>query len=285
MKFINFAEEQIKKEKAILKENSFFNDFVSEFIALTEYSRDFEKGVKDSFEVIDKEETFRNMDKLIIAFQEIESLIFHFFGKIEIPEVILFLGPYAWDGHGIIIKEKSYMFLNMRMMNFHLSIPTFAIKTHLLHELLHAIHYDIIPEFYPGNYKTPEEIYFKKMYAEGMASYLSGKIAGTGYKESLTFGHIDENLCQKWIKDCNELKKSFWNSIDEAFTNNQNNEELWYRLFSIPDTKPDALARGRYGYYYGTKISEKIAEKFGETVLLNLKIQDINIHIREYFED
>ena len=283
MKFIDFASSQIKENRA-MPEDSGFKDFISEYISLCDREEGFTERLNKAFVLADKEKTIRDIEKLKEKFGILEDRICAFLEGPVVPEVIFFIGNPGWDGHGIIIQGKPYVFFNMTILSgHHMVLPDFSIDIHILHELFHGIHYHLSPEFYQGNYHTSEDRYFKKMLAEGIATYLSGKLTGGSEKEALTFGCLSEEDFRKFIRDCETLKKDFWLSMQDACDRNREDKELSDRLFCIPDMKPDALARGRYGYYYGLKIAEKIAEETGDRGLLTVK--DIKGYIKEYFEN
>ena len=284
MKFINFTEEQFTKNISFLEKNSFFKDFISEYILLCDKEEGFKKRLDEGFNSADRKNTAKNINKIISSLEKIEQKIISHFKKVKIPDVIIFTGPCGWDGHGVIIKKKAFLFLNMTRFNSIMSEKDHCLKTHLTHELIHAIHYSYSPQFYPLNFTGVKDYFFKKMYAEGLSTYLSQKINETDEKTALSFGLMNENDFLKWVGICESLKKDIYSSIKKSIDTGEKDKNLWNRLFSVPDLDPGCLMRGRYGYYYGLKIAGTAGEKMEEERLLYIKENTMSKIAKAYFE-
>lgn len=285
MNIIDFSYNQLETEDSPAKDD-FLSDFLQEYKRLCNISDEFtEKGIKTEIKKTDKNILQANLHKTREILKKSEEKILRFFGDIEIPPVILFIGPFAWDGHGILIKEKAYIFLNITMMEHHFNLPGFIPEVHAIHEIIHGIHYNIYPEFYPGNCKTIKELYFNKFLAEGIATYLSGKINNSTSGEALSFGLMTDEDFHIWVNKCNSTKGEFSLLLNRAVTENRYNDELWMSLFLIPDLKPDCLTRGRFGYYYGMKIAEMASEKTGDTQLVKTPGEHFYPFVKDYFSE
>ena len=145
---------------------------------------------------------------------------------------------------------KPYVFFDLSLFNFILSNSNHKTEVHVCHEIVHGIHYFQNPEYYQGNYKTIEDKYIKKMKAEGTASYLSELITGCKLIDAMGFGFMGEDEFENWIDECNELRESYFESINRAIKDNIFDKELYNRLFFMCG---DSITDGRYGYYYGYK--------------------------------
>lgn len=285
MNIIDFTSKQMEITDLQAKEE-FFGQFIQGYSRLCNISDEvlnqetelhIKKTCKEILEI--------TLQKVRDILKRSEDKILNFFGGIEIPPVILFIGPVAWDGHGIIVKEKPYIFLNLTMMEHHFNLPGFIPEVHAIHEIIHGIHYNLFPEFYPGKCKTIKELYFNKLMAEGIATYLSGKINNSTSGEALSFGFMPDEDVHIWVKRCNSMKGETGILLNRAIAENNHNDELWRSLFFVPDLEPDCLTRGRFGYYYGMKIAEMAAEKTGDTNLVKSPQEDFYTFVKDYFSE
>ncbi len=285
MNILDFTSQQMEL-KNFVEEKFFFTDFLCEYKRLCNISDEFtEKGIKAEIKKTNKNILLKNLHKTREILQKSEEKILNFFGNIEIPPVILFIGPFAWDGHGILVKEKPYIFLNITMMEHHFNLPGFIPEVHAIHEIIHGIHYNFHPEFYPGNCKTIKELYFNKFMAEGIATYLSGEINASTHGEALSFGFMPDEDVNIWIKKCDSLKGENGLLLNRAVTEKKYNDELWRSLFFVPDIEPDCLTRGRFGYYYGMKIAKMAAEKTRDTQLVKTPHEYFYHYVEDYFSE
>ncbi len=285
MNILDFTSQQIEIKDFPEKED-FFKDFLQEYGRLCKISDEFIKnGIEDEIKKTLKKNLDITLQKVRYILQKSEEKILKFFGNIEIPSVILFIGPFAWDGHGILVKGKPYIFLNLTMINHHFNIAGFIPEVHTIHEIIHGIHYNFHHEFYPGNCKNIKELYFNKFLSEGIATYLSGKINNSPPAASLSFGFMSDDEFKFWITKCLFIRSRLWLMLNEAIIENSYNEELWGNLFLVPDLEPGCLTRGRYGYYYGMKIAEMISEKKGDLSLIKISQKMLHTFVEMYFSD
>ncbi|MEQ8189159.1 MAG: hypothetical protein ABRQ39_14395, partial [Candidatus Eremiobacterota bacterium] len=134
MNILDFTSQQIEIKDFSEKED-FFKDFLHEYGRLCNISDEFIKnGIEDELKKTRKKNLDITIQKIRYILQRSEEKILNFFRNIEIPPVILFIGPFAWDGHGILVKEKPYIFLNITMMEHHFNLPGFIPDVHAIHE-------------------------------------------------------------------------------------------------------------------------------------------------------
>jgi hypothetical protein len=285
MKIIDFTSGQIETKDLPAKED-FYRHFLQEYGRLCNISDEaLNQKTELQIKQTDKEILEITLQKVRDILKRSEDKILNFSGDIEIPPVILFIGPVAWDGHGIIVKEKSYIFLNLTMMEHHFNMSGFIPEVHAVHEIIHGIHYNLFPEFYPGNCKTIKELYFNKFLAEGIATYLSGKINNSASGEALSFGFMTDEDFNIWGKTCESLKNQSGLLVKKSVSKNLYNDDLWRTLFFVPDLEPGCLTRGRFGYYYGMKITEIAAEKTGDISLVKTSHEDLYPFVEDYFSE
>lgn len=280
MKFIDFTEEQFRESDGFIKDDPVFRKLTQEYKRVCDKRPGFSGRLSSIVLEEDPDITGRNVKKLINTIERLEDPIYSFFGRIKLPNVIFFIGTRAWDGHGIYIDGKFYVFFNMSILNMIMGKPEFNREIHNLHEIIHAIHYTYCPEFYPGNYRKIDQQYLNKMIAEGIATYISGKLTGTTPRESLCFGLMNEDDFREWIGIARESKGEIWRSLKECIETGKKDEDLMSRLFYMPGGSLDS---GRFGYFYGMEIVRSAACKHGDKVIMSMNMERFDGYINKYF--
>jgi hypothetical protein len=283
MKFYDFTEYG-NSDCLPLNDKSLYRDFICCYI------KDFDDTFKEQKNSVTKNKLQNdNINRIVQYLLSIEPDIVELLKTGEIPDCIFFRGGQSWDGHGILVNERSFVFFNMDMIDEHFKYENFNMKAHAIHELFHAIHYKARPDFYQGNYKTTREFYLNKMIAEGVASYLSKKVVFCDEIDALTFGFMDKKEFLMWKTKCCQFKNTFRNEMKNVVTNEtidkENIKDLYYQLYFVPDPDEGAMTRGRFGYLYGYEIVKNITEKLSLNELLNLSPENYYSYINGYFSD
>ncbi len=281
MNFVNVAEEQMNEnaEKAFKDHEDFFNEYLSTL----ESREQFEMNINSILENNDPDLTRANIDLLTTRLSLLPFLINRIKEDLVIPDIIFLIGLNNFDGHGLIINRKPYIFLNMTRMNEMLKNKSFTIDVHLLHEMFHAIHYFYSPSFYIKSYSSIEHQYLKRMIAEGVATYFSKCAGEARFEEALWLGLIGKKHFDEWLENCNEKKGSIWNSIRKAISTSNFDVSLNNTLFAIPGLRSEDLIKGRLGYYYGTEIVKKASKEGEITKILSLDFDKFKKYAEQYF--
>ena len=166
-------------------------------------------------------------------------------------------------------------------MNEMLKNKNFEVNIHLLHELFHALHYFLSPDFYMKNYKNIEHKYFKRMIAEGVATYFSMVSSKSDFGKAAWFGLLDEKQVKKWIEVCKSRKKEIRELLENSIREKRFDSSLESILFYVPGFSTEDLTKGRLGYYYGAKIVEMAAKK--KKTALALDYNKFKNYIIKYF--
>ncbi len=283
MKIIDIAKEQFESgaEKVLEK----YGDFFEEYFSTLEDREAFMRNIDSVLEKTDKELTEKNISFLSEKLGETVQLIEKFANNAPVPGAIFFVGLNNFDGHGLIINGKPFAFFNMTRMNEVLKNKNFDTGIHLLHELFHAVHYFLSPEFYMKNYKTVEHRYFKRMIAEGVATYFSMVSGKSDFGKAAWFGLLDEKQVEKWIEVCESKKKEIGELLKNSIKENRFDSFLESVLFYVPGLSAEDLPKGRLGYYYGAKIVETAARKEGVQNTLSFPYAKFRDYAAEYFEE
>jgi hypothetical protein len=197
----------------------------------------------------------------------------------NLPKFILFIGgENSWDAHGMIINNEPYVFINITMVIPRLEIKEFDMELFIVHEMIHAIHYNCSPEFYLGNYITLEDKYLKKLISEGMATFMSSKILNKKLEKAFWIGFITDYEVTEWVKNAEDLVGNIGEKLKVSLEENKFNNELFSQLFYVKNL--ETLSSYRLGYYYGAKIIEKLG---GNYDLLKASYNEYSTKTLEYF--
>ena len=279
--FIDFTKEQFLSPKGIPDNNPLFDDFLDEYRRVFVPETDLVNKLTEAVAEADPLITRQNVETLTGNIIKVGKMLKDFFPIDEVPDTIFFIGPGNWDGHGIMVKGKAYTFFDMTLLNRIMKNPGFKKEVHNLHEMIHALHYSLNRNFYPGNYDSVKDEFFNKMWAEGIASYLSMKITGAKLSEALCFGFLENEEFYEWIEKCEELKGGFHKSIMDSIRKDSIDKKAYNRLFFMCG---ETISQGRFGYYYGFEAVKRIAGESGDESLLFKKPDEVAKCIEIYFE-
>ncbi len=191
---------------------------------------------------------------------------------------ILFIGDGTIDGHGIKIQDESFVIFDLSSI-LHLE-PLYHMDLFILHELIHPLHFKF-NDYYYSNYKNTEEMYFKRLYTEGLSTYLSWQSTFATLEDSFWLGFLPKIKVEKWEINCVKKKDNIGLRLNKTIKLNKFNQKLYFELFSI-DTIKD-YKNGRLGYYYGFEIVKIIGNSRKLNELLNINYEIVRTYIIDYF--
>src|SRR5699024_6182586 len=161
-------------------------------------------------------------------------------------DLITFLGDCSFDGHGILLEGKAYVFFDLHAILPRLDFYNFDVF--ITHELIHSIHYHKNPSFYRQNHSSLKEKYFKLLFSEGIATYFSYLITGEDIEQAYWFNFLSNQEVNKWINNCEKLRNSLAKQIELSIEKDNFDPRLYEHLFGIEDFSK--LLSSRLGYYY-----------------------------------
>lgn len=276
MKIINIGREQIVQSEdleKIIENNNFFAEYFSVFKDNDEFIESSRKSMAD----FTPEQVENISDQIINITENKLSLILKETGFSRGPGVIIFIGDGSWDGHGIIIDGKPYVFFDLASQK---GENEYNLQTYITHELIHPFHYYYSPDFYPGNYVTLIDKYFRKMIAEGLATFLGYYFSGYDIADSYWLGIFNEKQVKKWIDNCKKAKSDIASRLQEVLREEKYDEYIYYKLFAIIS---EDFAENRYGYYYGTKIVENIFQNMSPGEIIEADFEIYRDEINNFF--
>ncbi|MUV38813.1 hypothetical protein JNUCC1_02684 [Lentibacillus sp. JNUCC-1] len=195
-------------------------------------------------------------------------------------DIIVFFGDCSYDGHGILIDKQPYVFFDLNAIIPRLDFYNF--NAFITHEMLHALHYSLNPDFYRGNFRAVEERYLKLLLSEGIATHLSYVISEEKIEDTYWFGYLKSEHVWDWVKNCETMKADTGADLHRAIDAGKLDNTLYNRLFGIEDfTK---LTSYRTGYYYGAEIvKDFLADREDVNEVLTLDYSKAKDIIHDYF--
>lgn len=285
MIFQNIARQQITKDKtkSVVEQNrTFFDEYFRAFDDEEKFRRDLPKAIDRAR----SRDTRGNIERIVEAARDAQELIEPVVGQVlgdDADEMTLYIiiGRGMWDGHGLTVGDGPSLFLDMTLMNEHLRDDRFALDTHLVHEMTHAIHYHLCPDFFPALDKPVHRRVLDQFAAEGIATRLSRRLTGCDERRALWFGSLDDDEFTKWQEHAESVREELGARIHQLLEGDhlEELEELNEKLFRIPGE----LLEGRVGYLYGRDIVQQRADGCGLAELFETPSEEWDTAVGRYF--
>ncbi|KAB3531050.1 DUF2268 domain-containing protein [Alkaliphilus pronyensis] len=288
MKFINLFREQIglsQNTKLELDYREFMNGYYCLFSKFNNINISKDRLIEvidDNISQIKNNEQEEMLQFSLRLENEIVKISEKIEKKLEIinaPDTVLFIGDGSIDGHGIIVEGKTYGIFELTTLKN--SINLYNSDLFLAHELIHPIHYRLNKEYFPKEWGSVEEYYFKRMISEGIATYFSKEACETSVDEAYWFGYLKLKELHKWISYCEEIKSETSIKLSKSISEKILDSNLYRQLFSIEGY--DNISKYRLAYYYGYHIIEDISKSYTFEQILKLKYKDLRHYMLDYF--
>ena len=196
----------------------------------------------------------------------------------EVPGLIIFIGSGIPDGHAILLDEDPWVVIDLKTLVDRFDV--YDMEVYLTHEISHAFHYSKTPSVYFGNNQgVLQPPIFKMMIAEGMATYLSFLFTSGTIHRAYWFGQHSNEEVVEWMNLCEEVKGSIGDKVDTS--DGEIPTDLIEHLFDVPDRD---LGKSRMGYYYGTKIIQKVVKEKEFKTALSMELQEYKDYVFRYFD-
>lgn len=278
---LDIAEDQLASGMAAARRvhSDFFNEFSRHF----DTSSEFDAEVEGILAATDRDKTFANIRRLHSEIQELVPRLADLVGEHEVSRLkfATIIGRGTWDGHALMMNDEPVVFFDMTLMNEHLSHPGFELETHVLHEMVHGLHYASQPAFYFAAHGTFAEGLRKRMIAEGVATYLSHRLSGVSAAKALWFGYLDDTRYRRWSAVAEEKRQSVWFRSQEPSVSKETQESLEEQLLYLPDGIENP--NGRLAYYYGYHLATSLSEGISAWELLTLPLAAYEAALLSYF--
>lgn len=265
---------QTKDIENFLKNNLFFKEYIEVFNKKESFIDSMIKNIISA----DKGQIDYISDKLIKEFNKVSN-VFCKKGLENNIGLIIFIGDGSIDGHGIIVEDYPYVFIDLAAIIPNVS--KYNLFSFIVHETIHAFHYDLNKEFYPKNYLSVEDRFLKKLIAEGISTEFSMSVFHISMESAYWLGLLDHKDVREWIFNCEKMKLDVGKKLNEIIVDNKFNYNIYCKLFTILKFKE--LTKYRVGYYYGSEIIKIIEKERRNIEILTLNFHKIKKYICEYF--
>lgn len=281
-KIINIANRQLENEDIIemFLQEEFFREYMSVFNANKYFKEETSENVKILKHDCALKQNIMEISNLIIKEFKVKLNELKQLGIQHDIGLILYIGDNNVEGHGILIENQGFVYVNLAVMLK--NIKDIDLGSFMAHEIMHAVHYTLNNEFYPGNYKTPKDTYMKLLFEEGMATYTSMRLFNLLAYKSYWLGSLSSDEVEQWIYNCENCKLSYGEEIEKEFKSPHLNKELYSTLFTVKNDKD--IKASRIAYYYGAKIVSMLNDKMGIDSILLLDYKSVEEYIYKYFE-
>ena len=277
MELINIALDQIKKKST--PEQIFDRyDFFKEYFKVFNHN---DKFTEDTIQSLKEMNINDILDTSHVLEEKVQEKIEKITKDIELevlPGMITFIGDESFDGHGIILNGKPYVFFDLTAVTRRKD--KYNLDMYVTHELIHSIHYGSQVSFYPGKYKNIKDKYLKRLIAEGLATFLANYYNNYNIEDSYWLGFLDSDKVREWIINCENNKNKIGDKLKVQINRNEFDENLYLQLFALPGSD---YANGRCGYYYGSQIVEEAFQDKTVKELLGMKFYKFEKYIELYF--
>lgn len=193
---------------------------------------------------------------------------------------VIMIGDGSIDGHGVVIEDKPYVIIDILALSG--GRDFYDLDVFVIHESVHAIHYSKSPDMSFNNYNGTEDMYFKRLASEGIATFISGKLHDSHLGEEFWLGFLDKNRTSEWITYCTRNIGNVSSSLKKSIQSDELDIDLYYNLFSITD--PSNIGNSRLAYYYGYEICMIASQAMGFETLMTLNEDKWSNMIKSYFE-
>lgn len=275
MELINLAEKQISWTNYNLVDSPFFKEYFRSF----NLNPNFEEDTSQLMRTYTMKDVTHTVAFLNSMAKEVLNDIKNSLDRDVELGMITFFGDCSYDDHGILMDERPYVFFDLNAIIPRIDFLNF--KTFMIHEILHAIHYSLNPDFYRGNYQTVEEKYLKLLFAEGISTHLSYIISKEKIEDVYWFGFLETEQVRDWVKNCEKVKNDIAVDLYLAIDAGKLDASLYNRLFGIDDST--MLTSYRTGYYYGTEMVKDFLVGRNINDVLTLDYEEVKDIIKKYF--
>lgn len=173
--------------------------------------------------------------------------------------MILFVGKKRSNGHAFRHNNEAYVWIPVELYSSELCIDVF-----ITHEILHAIHYKNVPDFFFSN-KVEKNNVFRQTITEGIATYLTMISMNFDEGTSLWADYVTTNFKNDWLKKCIDNETLLY----EYTLQNWNKQNISF--FAVDDEKN--IYKYRAGYFVGLRVIEQIHKNhnYNFKEIMNLK--------------
>lgn len=177
-----------------------------------------------------------------------EQLLNHGFSTRHL-RAIFCVGNGTANGHAFLDQEGPAAWFAIECFRTELETKVFT-----MHELIHALHYGLNPEF---AFDTMEQknLVSRQLITEGIATYLTKRLWDLTDEEALWADALPSSQINSWMAACRNSERELFEFVRLHFDSSDSSIELFYAA------NPEDIFSYRAGYYVGWKLIEFIANE------------------------
>lgn len=286
MKYIEHYKEQLEDnhinhpfyDTEIFKEYCALNCFLNSFERTDERLKELTVGDINDLTEEQIKQIFQAVEDLKASVNQLPKAFLELLNNSHVEGIIFMIGESTVDSHGIIINQQAYTIIDM-----HAYIKgDYDPASFLVHELTHALHYQLSPHMYFRNYMDVSDKLLKRIVLEGIATFTTKYYTDASDAEVFWLGCLEEDLLKQWMTHSTRQKEAVASKLNRLIHDAAWVNEDTYELFSVVD--PNNLWKGRLAYFYGYEIAKTISDKLGLHALLEADYDVVLNELKHYFE-
>ncbi|MCO4782726.1 MAG: hypothetical protein KC646_10420 [Candidatus Cloacimonetes bacterium] len=194
--------------------------------------------------------------------------------KLTCPDLLLFLGPSYFDGHSVVFnKNNAITFLDLEVIDYHYQCSGFMPLVHMVHELIHSLHYSMNKPFALQNIGNDKYNLLRHCISEGLATYYSRVMTQDKF-DSYWFGLFPKDDVSHWLEDCED---QFRADLQLVLQNEMSVED---QLFSVESNE----VSWRRAYHHGSVIVDRSLNKADFDKTCSMTVDDWLEEILQYID-
>lgn len=162
-------------------------------------------------------------------------------------DCIIDIGNINTNGHACLLDKPTAFFFAEHYNSIH------YLKTFVLHEIIHAIHYHTQPIAYFST-KESKELLYRMLIVEGIASYFTGILGNLSRENALWGQYISKQEYQQWYRRCDFKKKELCRFIADNYYSSHKGELFYF-------TSINTFMSSREGYFIGYEYIKDITAR------------------------
>jgi hypothetical protein len=255
-------------KKFILEDND-FGSYQKAFPALFQHYYKYWTSRKSFPATISPEKISIRRNLLLKRLVVIEKKFKKFGYNLSNFKIVIFIGQNTSNGHAFKYKNEFIVWLPLETYSTKKEIDIFV-----THEIIHALHYSVSPEFYFGNLKEKRNL-SRQLITEGIATLYTQKILNVDERNALWADFLRLEKYFLWLKKCKNQEHELLKYIYKNFQSTNKNIEIFYA------NDPKNVFKYRSGYYIGLKLVRPLSTKYGDKELLKIRRKKIEKEIKD----
>lgn len=195
---------------------------------------------------LDSEQVVEKRRLIIDRLPHIEKCFSNYGFDTKNLQIVLIVGQGTTNGHAFKHKNEFVTFLPIETYETPKQVDVFT-----SHEMLHAMHYTLQPDFYFNTQREKGSI-LRQLITEGLATYLTKDVLNISEGEAFWADYLSVEDCSKWIRSCNDMKRALFLDAKKYIEENLTSPDLFYA------NDPDDVRKYRAGYFIGFELVKEI---------------------------